>query len=440
MNELMAGAAIIDISPGKGIDLAGYPHFPRYNTGIHDPLFASCLYIKNQHKQFVMVTLDILFFSKKHVLYVRDRVEKTEGIPASNIMISCSHTHSGPWASGRLDSESLLMGLGENKEYVDELISKIIGIISEAKKNSFNAEIGFCKEYCGREQGIGGNRRDPAGPCDPYAYVMAARDNEGKTRCIVVNYALHPTLLHEDSTVVTADYPGYIRMALKEKYPEAVMLFAQGTSGNQSSRYFRKGQSFGEAERIGRTIASCVMKAIDSMAFSKSFDINIASEQIPIPLRKLPSRQVMEQRVKEDRSIYDHKVEANASYLEVQNSNLKLLGSEDLLGYVIMMEAGRRIDLIEDENPAEIQVATLGNLKLIGLPGEIFVEYGLEIKKQINGSLVIINELANGCLPGYVCTTSAYDEGGYEADTSLLDPEFGQNLVKKTVELAERRA
>ena len=99
-----------DITPPQGLELAGYPHYPRYNEGHHDPLYAACMYLNNSEQEVAMVTLDLLFFSKKHVTEVRRRVAEKTGIPGSNVMISCSHTHSGPWASGRLDIESLEAG------------------------------------------------------------------------------------------------------------------------------------------------------------------------------------------------------------------------------------------------------------------------------------------------------------------------------------------
>ncbi|MEN6417324.1 MAG: hypothetical protein ABFC73_00220, partial [Clostridiaceae bacterium] len=76
---LQAGTALADISPKLGEELGGYPHYPRNNTGIHDPLYAACLYIDNGETQVVMVTLDLLFFSKKHVTAVRQRVEAACG-------------------------------------------------------------------------------------------------------------------------------------------------------------------------------------------------------------------------------------------------------------------------------------------------------------------------------------------------------------------------
>ncbi len=438
MKGLTAGTAIVDITPREGLELGGYPHFSRHNTGAHDPLYAGCLYLNHGTTEVVIVTLDILFFSKKHVSSVRERVRKLTGIPVPNIMISCSHTHSGPWASGRLDIESLLAGVEQDAEYVDGLIGKIVGIIIEAKAKAFEAEIGFGREYCGKEQGIGGNRRNPEGPCDPYSYVVAVRDLSGTVRSVLVNYALHPTVLHEDSTLVSADYPSYIRKAIGEKFPSAVMLFAQGTSGDQSTRYFRQGQSFDEAERVGRTIGSAAIAAVGGLKFVRDIGIKVVSEEISIGVRSLPARQVMEGRVREAEADYRHKLEGNASYLEVQNANLKLLGAEDLLGYVIMLQEGGKIELLEAEKPAEVQAISIGELKLIGLPGEVFMEFGLDIKSRVDAGLVIINELANGCLPGYVYTKKAQEEGGYETDTSLLDAQFGYGLVDKAVELAKR--
>lgn len=101
---LKAGMAKADITPEKGLELAGYPHYPRNNTGAHDPLYAACMYLENDGEAVAMVTLDLLFFSKKHTAEVRRRLEAEHILCGDHLMISCSHTHSGPWASGRLDT------------------------------------------------------------------------------------------------------------------------------------------------------------------------------------------------------------------------------------------------------------------------------------------------------------------------------------------------
>ena len=73
---LKTGIKRIDITPPEGLRLMGYPHYPRYNKGHHDPLHATCMYISNGKEEIAMVSLDLLFFSKVYVKRVRELVEK----------------------------------------------------------------------------------------------------------------------------------------------------------------------------------------------------------------------------------------------------------------------------------------------------------------------------------------------------------------------------
>ena len=198
---LKAGMKRVDITPPLGLELAGYPHYPRNNEGAHDPLYATCMYLENNGTEAVFVTLDLLFFSKKHVTKVREKAEKEIGVNGKNIMISCSHTHSGPWASGRLDIESLEAGKEQPCEYVESVINNIVNIIKQAKENAFTAKFGVGTHVCGAESGVGGNRRVFGGPHDPLVSVMAIKDEQDVVRGAMVNYTLHPTFIHEWSNV-----------------------------------------------------------------------------------------------------------------------------------------------------------------------------------------------------------------------------------------------
>ena len=202
--SIKAGVEVRDISPKKGLPLGGYPHFPRYNTGVHDPLHAGCLYFSDGENEIALAAMDLLFFSKKYVRQVRERINKQCGIPQDAIMISCAHTHSGPWAAGGIDDETLFDN--EDMEYVEQLMDKLVDGIVKAKQGAFEAKVAVTKGYCGPEQGVGGNRRDPKGPADTDVCTIAVKDMGDVVRGIYVNYALHPTVMHEDSTVVTADF------------------------------------------------------------------------------------------------------------------------------------------------------------------------------------------------------------------------------------------
>lgn len=437
---LKAGMSRADITPPLGLELAGYPHYPRNNTGFHDPLYAACMYLNNGEREVAMVTLDLLFFSKKHVAAVRRLVKEKCGIDAQGIMISCSHTHSGPWAAGRLDIESLEAGKEQPKEYVETLISTVVDLICQAKAESFDACFTSGTAICGAESGIGGNRRMPGGPHDPLVSVMAVKDEADVIRGILVNYTLHPTFIHEWSTVCTADYPCYLKLQLEEMEPNALVGFAQGASGNQSSRYYRQGESYDEAERVGRTLGKAAHTVLEKAQWTNELPIKAASNEIKFELRDFGTEEELVAQVEHDEKIYKElyakygSSENREEYYLWQNANLKLLGSEDQLGYVRMQKKGIAIELLTDEAPAEIQVIRLGGTVVVGLPGEFFVEFALYIKAVAGFGTVIVNELTNGCLPGYVYTPESLVTGGYETDTSMLGEEFGKHMVDQAIE------
>ncbi len=441
---LKAGMARADITPPKGLELAGYPHYPRYNEGAHDPLYAACMFLNNDGVEVAMITLDLLFFSKKHAATARAEAAKVCGIPAEHIMISCSHTHSGPWASGRLDIESLEAGKEQPMEYVNSVIATIVSIIKEAKDNAFEAKFGYNTAVCGAESGVGGNRRVKGGPHDPLVSVMAVKDSTDKIRGLFVNYTLHPTFIHEWSNVCTADYPCYLKLQLEELNPGVIVGFSQGTSGNQSSRYYRQGESYDEAERVGRVLGKAAQTALDKMEWHDTLPIAVATAEMPLTLRDFGTEEELMAKVAEDEAVYKDlyarygNSENREEYYLWQNANLKLLGSEDQLGYIRMQKKGIKIELLDDEAPMEIQVIRLGGLCVVGIPGEAFVEYGLYIKAVAGFGMVIVNELTNGVLPGYLYTPESLVTGGYETDTSMLGENVGKQMVAKVLETIEK--
>lgn len=439
MKNLFAGVKRYDMTPPTGVRLAGYPHFPRENTGYHDRLYATAVYLTDRETEFVFVTLDILFFSKKYAAEVRRRVNTACGIPERNILICCSHTHSGPWAAGNPELEATA---GDSRDidpdYLVSLLDGITGAITGAAENTFEAQIGFGSAHLGAESGIGGNRRDRNGICDPNLNIAAVRDMTGKVRGVIANYALHPTFLHEDSLLVTADYPGYLRSYLEGAFPGAAVGFAQGTSGDQSSRYFRQGQSFDEAERVGVLMGKTAEQIINRMEFFTPDVLRHAWTELKIPIREYPPVAELEEKVRIHTERYEQLKKAGAPYLDVQNANLKMLGAEDMLGYAICVSEGKKIDLRDDENPAEVSVFRIGGHIIVGYPGEVFVEYGLKVRNSGKAKSIFVFELADGCLPGYCINDEAYSGDGYEAGNCMLAPGFGDTIADTALELIDR--
>lgn len=436
--SLRAGTAEAEISPPPGVELAGYPHEPRRNTGIHDPLRAACLVLDDGRTRLAIVSTDLLMISKAVVRRVRESAGKACGIPAGNIMVTASHSHSAPWTSGMLDLEALERGGRPDPDYLRRTEDTLARLVTEAAASAFPARVAIGRGRCGAESGVGGNRRDPKGPADPDVWVLGVRDGKDRIRSCLVRYALHPTVLHADNTLVSADYVGFLRQQVVEAHPQAAVLFCQGPSGNQSTRYFRSGQTFEEAERIGRTIGREAVRVLESLAPADGVRLGAASVEVPLELKGLPPRTEAQRAVTLEKSAVERLRKSGADGLAVWNAELRLYGAENTLAYVLARERGTGLSLESDELPAEVQVMGIGDARIVGMQGELFVEFGLMTRWMSAYDATFVVELANGCLPGYACTRLAMREGGYEAGASLLTGRAGEQLVDAAARLLEK--
>ena len=419
---LKAGTAQVDISPKSGVQLAGYPHCPRPNGGIHDLLYAACLYLDDGKTRKAFVTLDLLSIGKQLVTKIRKL------FPGIDITFTVSHTHSGPWASEPLASEKA-EGIECNKDYLGFLENALADLIKKASNNTFSASMGTNVGICGAEHGIGGNRHGPDGICDPSVNVLAVKDGRGVVRAVLCNYALHPTYLHAENILVSADYPGYIRSYVGSEYPQAVFLFAQGASGDQSSRYFRSGQNFDEAARAGAALGAAVCDCVRDMRFDSQITITAENFEIAdLPMKKYPPKDAAQMLVKEREAKFEA-AKASGDYLLMRNAELELFGAQNTYYFSLMAEN----NYVSPEFPCEVQVITVGNTHLVAVQGELFTEYGLQIKKILGGKVFVFS-VSNGYLPGYLYTPQAEKAGSYEAGTSMFAGNAGEVLVKKIEE------
>ena len=441
MNKnLKAGTAIVDITPPPGVELAGYPHHPRPNRGVHDPLYASCLALDDGQTRLAMICTDLIVFPKPEVRALREKASQATGIPAENIMVTCSHSHSAPWASGISFLDDTGQGWAVDADYMADLRRKLLAVITEAWENLFDAQIGIDKGFCGREQGVGGNRRNPYEIADPEVWTIGVQDMSGILRACLVKYTLHPTFLHSDNFLVSADYPGALREYLGEKHPQAVVLFAQGCSGNQSPRYFRSGKTFEEARRVGRAIGAEAERVLAGLTYNPHARLLCASTEVDLELRNLPSPEAAQAAVDEARRHWEAVKSASKVERDIWNAELLLLGAEDTLALVKLQESKGREGMAGEELPAEVQVIGMDDARIVGLPGEIFVEFGLTIQYRVPFDKCFVIELANGVLPGYACTTRAYSQGGYETGASLLTGRAGEQLADAAVALVKQAA
>ena len=138
-----AAAAAVDITPKDSQFLSGYPHVERYSTGVHDRLLSSVLYLSDGATDAMFIANDIVFIPKDLAGRVRGRIERATGIPAGNIMVTATHTHSGPITVDYLSNEADPVVPKADPNYLQFMEDRIFEAATEAHQSAQPAKIGL---------------------------------------------------------------------------------------------------------------------------------------------------------------------------------------------------------------------------------------------------------------------------------------------------------
>ena len=385
----------------------------------------------------------MIFVNKAITARVRSRIEAATGIPGRNVLVSATHTHSGPivvnYASNADDpivpkaDERFLQRLE------DGLVEAAVGAFERGKP----AEVGLAVTDGG---GVGTNRRDPSGPADPEVPVLMVRGVDGGSpnACLMV-YSMHPTVLHEDSTLISGDFPGMTRKHLQgELGRDCVILYHTGPEGNQSPRHVTRANTFAEAERLGELLAARVAQVIPGIRYASRLTLDALQDTVDLPRRGFPPAAAAESALRQARVNLESLRAAlktgapSVSKDEVRTAECDWFGAEETRTLAVQADSGSLEPYYRSCLPAEIQVFAAGPWRFVAWPGEVFVEYALEVKRASPHTYLI--NLANGELQGYIPTPQAAEEGGYEASNALFGPESGRIIVDKTLEMLNRIA
>lgn len=432
---LKAGVAIRDITPLEKLQTAGYPDpIGRSALMAHDPLYASVYYFENDTTRMIFITSDIIWLSVDRANEIRMLIEKHTGVPRGNICVSCTHTHSGPITSGP-EWENYEEKREVNPENTDRIRDLMLSAAKEAVANAFDAKIGWGKGICGKEQGIGGNRHNPEnGPCDPSVNVLAIKDMQDNLRGCIVNYSLHPTVLHSENFFYTADFPCYIRETLNAQFPFMIFGFSMGSSGDQSTRFFRQGQDYNEAKRVGGAIGAEALRVLEKMTFVTEAALNSASVFAVPPLKTFPSHEEAVEILAKSRKKYEDLVAANAPYSEIRAAQSIMEGSIYTEGYARSLKGATVEEFYGGPIQVECQAMQIGGCCIVGLGVEQFVAIGHAIKDGSPFELTMIASLSNGVAVGYICTDEAYGRFCYEAQASVFAKGSEKALVNSALE------
>ena len=413
-NTYEIGVATADITPPVGTPLAGNFRDDYTSQGVHTPLAARAMVVRRGSSAVAVIVADLLTIPESLIARVREQVQQACGLSADQVLASAIHSHSGPAAEQ-------VAGPSAPAAVVDQMAHGMADCCTEAFRScrpmplwaaatqAKDAELFFNRRLRLKDGRTVMNwtlpPRDsidgPWGPVDPQVGVLLAGEDRDRPALVAMNAALHAAVLAGDNWLINADWPGYYYQAVRQIFGSAALpLFLQGALGNINHLDASdplQGRGFKEAQRIGSALALAVAAARDDLR-PVTGPIAWSSQRLLLPARPISDQQLAwAQKV-----VADHAALGDAPRGQTD-------GIPDLLFARDQLELARRRDAF----PAEVQVLRIGDLAIVGLPGEFFVEFGLALKQHSPARLTFIAGLANGSL-GYVPTAAAFGQGGYE--------------------------
>jgi len=410
---ISAGVARQNISPPPGIYLIGYGDRSKGNLGVHDDLTATALALDDGLHRAVIVACDLLAINEHTVA----RIQAQTG---SNVVICCSHTHSGPvtYASQRSSRR--------NREYINYLVGQIVKAVKEALADLQPARLAWAEG----EADIAVNRRErkpdghieigmnPTGPIDRTLSVMQAQTMDGKPIVTLVNFQCHGTVLGPKNLLVSADWIGALRKNV-EQVSGGFVMYLQGATGDLNPDHEWGGDDFLAVESIGMRIADQVERVLHILAPISGESVSFHQEQVWLSL------------------------EAEAHGLTPPPTYRVVLAKmAHVPRFMVDFVLNRRYPwktLITARDgfwsvPVVLTHIRVGALALYALGAEVFTEIGMAIKQASPTSHTLFTSVSSGCI-GYLPTAEEHALGGYEVDVS---PYFYRMPGRLKADSAER--
>ncbi|WP_158606566.1 neutral/alkaline non-lysosomal ceramidase N-terminal domain-containing protein [Paenibacillus ginsengarvi] len=396
--SLEIGSAKVDITPEQAVPLAGFA--VRQNKpfeDVHSRLYLRALYLRERKEDgtvsnAVIVSADLLWWGSDRVPIIRQKLHERWGLEPAAIVLNGTHSHSGPQTSFVFHR---LLGQAD-AGYVDFLENRLYEAIGQAERSAepvalekgvASSDIGIQRRLYKNGKVAGGY--NPDGPADPEVTVIRARTERGTTKAVIVHYTCHPVTTNVNR--VSSEFTGAAMDKLETRLGgQTVCLFLQGACGDinifKSSAPAELTDEYAIIDYFGSRLADTVSGVLDAemRRLEPAVLKGTACEQ-PLPLKRLPGREQLEQMAAKGESPYDEWAVAMLAMLEERPQQL-----------VLEMN---RLDIAE-------------GLSLLVMNAEVVVEYGLFLKERSGGQILPV-PYSNGMI-GYVPTKKQIGYGGYE--------------------------
>ena len=460
---LRVGVATADVTPPVGYRMSGY-FYDRASTGTRDPLLAKAVVLRQGEEAGALVFCDVIGLTRAVSDAAAARVERETGIPAAHVSICATHSHTGPLYHGVTRDRAHAAALAEEGEdpfepvdYAALLTEGIVEAVAAADAaaapatfaagNAEETRLSFNRRFYMAAPTRGGGpvrfnpgQRNPdilraAGPIDPDVGLLRfdRPGADGPFAALTV-FALHlDTVPGPQKTLYSADFPGTLASELREQFGEDFRsLFGAGTCGDLNHIDVTRDDRRSDVE-IGTLLAETVAAALPGLPAATP-SLRVGRELVNVPLREISPERAAAAEAGLDRA--------------GDRSRPFLKRVADYADTDIVRRSGGSAETGSGDLPLELPVhvfrlskptADGGGAAVVTLPGELFVDLGLAIKRRSPFATTLVIELANDS-PDYLPTRRAFAEGGYEVVNSRIAPGGGEAAVDAAAALLEELA
>ncbi len=440
--QLRAGAASVDITPEMGVQMTTAVVRPRPVERIVDRLWLSALVLESGDTRMCIVSADTCFITGVWADRIREQVAEQCGFDPDAIMLTATHTHSAPGVSNIITEDDSvvpekLSWLFGDLSYNTFFCERVVEAIRLAEETLQDVQIGWASGIEGR---VGFNRRcvmrdgtgemlprDMAdalyveGPIDPEVGVIGLQTAGGDMLAAMLHFSCHPTHGWAEEWV-TSSWPGKWAEGFKELIGDSCTpLVLNGCSGNIHQVNKLDPTHDSDYHTMAKHLMETTEAAMPNINYSNPQEFGYRFRTVEIPYRTITDAEL---------------ADAQAMIAEFPE------GTDDLAVMWDWVYALSRVDMHRQMQtrqtwPCQVQVFRIGEIALVALPGECFVEGQLEIKLNSPTRPTFVASLGNGYV-GYVPTPEALERGGYETHVcnwSKLAPEALDTLVDASLEM-----
>jgi hypothetical protein len=393
---MKVGTAQTNISPEPGIELAGFAVRAQPCQGVLDTLWARVIYLEEGTEKLLWLHGDVLGFDDGIIRRLRDWVWKTIGIPATNVVVAATHTHSGP-------ATIQLTGCGKvDSAYVVWLENSFREAVLMAVENTESCYAVSTEGQCS----LGIDRlNSPPKHTDPRVGAIGWRRQDGSYKAVMLSYSMHPVCLKEP--MASGDWPGETARFLSATLPgHPMVIVSSGASGNINPP--EVGVTPEQTYEWGRQIAQAVLpgflKAPSAIAGSAASTLKMTTVTVNLPLESWDGAGIEEYAAKCLTDEAGHREFGVKFPRAIETWRTSMLD---------------RYKLNESPHlPVELGILAVGRTTILTVNAEVFSQF-TDLVGSADNSPVYTMGCANGII-GYLPAAEAYLESGYEVSWSML--------------------